>query len=81
MDVLVAFRENTRYPEPLRFKLREDGEEKTVSVGRILDVQDIGAGGMARLEYKCASPGTRGEIRYKLMYYYNKGTWGLERSK
>ena len=79
MDVLVVFRENAKYPEPLKFKIREDGEEKTVNVGKILDLQDNGAGGMARLEYTCISPGARGDIKYRLLFYYNKGTWALEK--
>ena len=79
MDVLAVFKEGKRHPTPLRFKITEFGEEKTVEVAEILKEEDVGAGGVARIEYTCVSAGSRGKIQYKLCYYYNKGSWELRR--
>lgn len=81
MTVLCVFKEGERFPRPLKFKIMDAGEEKTVEVAEITNMQDMGAGGMARIEYTCSSPGSRGKIRYKLKYYYEKGSWELERTQ
>ena len=67
------------HPRPLRFKITEDGEEKTVEVSDILKVENLGAGGMSRIEYTCQSAGARGLIKYKLLYYYKSGRWSIVR--
>jgi len=79
VDVLAVFETGAEYPKPVRFKLLENGIKKTVSVGRITDVDHLGAGGMLRYEYKCESPGSNGNIDYFLSYYYNSGRWELRR--
>ena len=80
MTVYAIFKDGDRCPTPLKSKISEGGEEKTVDVGKVLNVQQLGAGGMSRFEYTCESPGTRGLIRYKLNYYYTKGSWSIERT-
>ena len=79
MTVLTVFRDEYRYPRPLRFKIVEEGEEKTVDVSDILKEENVGAGGMSRIEYTCQSAGSRGLIKYKLLYYYNTGKWSILR--
>lgn len=79
MVVLAVFRENERFPRPLKFKITENGEEKTVDVAEISNMREMGAGGMSRVEYTCSSPGARGKIQYTLSYYYNTGRWELRR--
>lgn len=79
MKVLVVFRDEYRNPRPIRFKITEDGEEKTVEVKDILKEEDVGAGGVSRIEYTCQSAGAKGLIRYKLLYYYNIGKWSITR--
>ena len=80
MTVLTVFRDEYRNPRPLRFKITEDGEEKTVEVSDILKEENVGAGGMSRIEYTCQSAGSRGLIRYKLLYYYKTGKWSIVRA-
>lgn len=77
MNVLAVFKDEYRHPRPIRFKLTEDGEEKTVEVKDILKIEDVGAGGVSRIEYTCQSAGVRGLIKYKLLYYYNTGKWSI----
>ena len=77
MNVLAVFRDEYRHPRPIRFKIIEDGEEKTVEVKDILKEEDVGAGGVSRIEYTCQSDGVRGLIKYKLLYYYNTGKWSI----
>ena len=79
MNVLAVFRDEYRHPLPLRFKIIEDGEEKVVEVSDILKEENVGAGGMSRIEYTCQSAGARGVIKYKLLYYYNTGKWSISR--
>lgn len=79
MTVLTVFSDEYRYPRPLRFKIIEDGEEKTVEVSDVIKEENVGAGGMSRIEYTCQSAGSRGLIKYKLLYYYNKGRWSILR--
>lgn len=79
LAVLAVFKDEYRYPRPIRFKLTEDGEEKTVEVKDILKVENLGAGGVSRVEYTCQSAGVRGMIKYKLLYYYNTGKWSIVR--
>lgn len=77
VDVLAVFETGAEYPKPVRFKLLENGIKKTVSVGRITDVDHLGAGGMLRYEYKCESPGAAEALQYRLKYYYKKQMWEL----
>ena len=79
VDVLAAFDTGASYPRPIRFKVYENGIKKTVDVSEILNVEDLGAGGMMRYEYTCRSQGARGPIEYRLKYYYMKSNWTLER--
>ena len=79
MDVLAVFKEGEKWPHPIKFTVKEDGEEKTVDVGEVLGVKDVGAGGVARAEYTCTSMGARGKIKYLLIYYYRRGAWELKR--
>ena len=79
MTVLAVFKDESRYPLPIRFKITEDGEEKTVEVTDLLKEENVGAGGMSRIEYTCQSAGSRGMIKYKLLYYYNTGKWSIVR--
>lgn len=79
MKVLVVFHDEYRYPHPIRFKITEEGEEKTVEVKDILKQENVGAGGVSRIEYTCQSAGSRGMIKYKLLYYYNTGKWSIVR--
>lgn len=78
VDVLAVFETGSEYPKPVRFKLLENSIKKTVSVGRITNVEHLGAGGMIRYEYTCESVGNAGSIRYKLKYYYTKQKWEIE---
>lgn len=79
VDVLAVFETGAEYPRPVRFKLFENGIKKTVAVGRITDVEHLGAGGMRRYDYKCESLGSNGNIHYTLSYYYNTGSWEIRR--
>ena len=78
IDALVVFEQGAAYPKPVRFKIMENGVKKAVDITEIVDVQDLGAGGMIRREYTCRSAGRNGPIEYRLLYYYTKGSWEIE---
>ena len=78
--VLAVFDIDAEQPRPLRFKIEEDGIMKTVEVFEIRNIERLGAGGMSRYEYTCRSAGSHGKIEYKLLYYFMKSRWEIEKS-
>lgn len=73
VEVLTIYEIGKRDPKPIRFKLVENGIQKTVDVYSVLGKEYIG---MNRLDYECNSLSSKGNlIIYKLSYYRNEGKW------
>ncbi len=71
VEVLTIYEIGKREPKPIRFKLVENGEKKTIDVYSELGREYIG---MNRLDYECNSLSSKGSlIVYKLSYYRNEG--------
>ncbi len=78
VDVLAVFDIGARSPRPIRFKVLEHGIKVTVKVSDILNIEWLGAGGVTRIEYECATVNDGRSIHYKLLYYYRESRWEIE---
>ena len=67
VSVLAVFNIGSKDPKPVKFKVIEEGDKKTVNVYSVLGKEYIG---MDRIDYECNSLSERENlINYKLSYY------------
>ena len=78
VDVLAVFDVGSRAPKPIRFKVRELGIKKTVSITNINNVEWMGAGGTTRVTYSCDTINAGRRICYSLHYFFQEGRWEVE---
>lgn len=79
IDVIVIFDKAVSIPRPLRFKIYETGQWKSVNVDRIYNSEWVRKDGKVQIVYSCGSKSRNGQmINYKLMYIQQEIRWEME---
>lgn len=79
IDVIVIFDKAVSIPRPLRFKIYDSGQWKSVNVDRIYNSEWIRKDGKVQIEYRCGSKSRRGRmINYSLRYVQQEVRWEMD---
>jgi hypothetical protein len=79
IDVIVIFDKAVSIPKPLRFKIYDRGQWKSVNVDRIYNSEWVRKDGKVQIVYSCGSKSCNGQmINYKLMYIQQEVRWEME---
>lgn len=73
---MAVFERGSPLPRPVKFRLVEGGEKRTVDVFQIMGGEYIGT---QKYVYDCNSLSSKGNvINYKLSYFRREGRWLIE---
>ena len=79
VDVIAIFDKMIKEPKPVRFKIYESGQWKSVNVERIFNVEWMRLDGKVQIVYNCASSSSSGQmISYKLRYIQQEIRWEMD---
>lgn len=79
IDVIVIFDKAVSIPRPLRFKIYDSGQWKSVNVDRIYNSEWIRKDGKVQIEYRCGSKSRNGRmINYSLRYVQQEVRWEMD---
>ncbi len=79
IDVIVIFDKAVSIPKPLRFKIYDSGQWKSVNVDRIYNSEWIRKDGKVQIEYRCGSKSRSGRmINYSLRYVQQEVRWEMD---
>lgn len=79
IDVIAIFDKAVSIPKPIRFKIYDIGQWKSVNVDRIYNTEWIRRDGKVQIEYSCGSKSRNGQmINYKLMYIQQEIRWEMK---
>lgn len=80
IDVIAVFDKAVSFPKPLRFKIYDRGQWKSVNVDRIYNTEWMRKDGKVQIVYSCGSKSRNNQmINYKLMYIQQEIRWEMER--
>ena len=79
VDVIAIFDKMMREPKPVRFKIYDKRQWKSVNVERIFNIEWMRLDGKVQIVYNCASRSCNGQmINYKLRFIHQDIRWEME---